>query len=95
MEKNKKETKKAEQFLVSIIALGDVLDSLLGRLDLIGILIGDLDRELLLDGHDNLDSVQRVQSEISVEVGLEGDLCTSRVLKGQRGEKGEYLKGGL
>lgn len=80
MKRNKKKRKNGnEQYLVSIVALGDVLNSLLGRLDLIGILIGDLDGELLLDGHDNLDSVQRIQTEISVEVGLEGDLNKWRV----------------
>lgn len=80
MKRNKKKRKNGnEQYLVSIVALGDVLNSLLGRLDLIGILIGDLDGELLLDGHDNLDSVQRVQTEISVEVGLEGDLYRWKV----------------
>ncbi len=62
-------------FLVGIITLGDVLNGLGSRLDLVSVLVGDLDRELLLDGHDHLDSVQRVQAEIRVEVGLEGDLC--------------------
>ena len=60
--------------LVGIITLGDIVDGVSSRLDLISILVGDLDRELLLNGHDDLDSVQRVQAEIAVEVGLERDL---------------------
>ena len=65
------------QNLVGIIALGDVLNGLLSRLDLIGILVGDLNGELLLNSHDNLDGIQGVQAEVSVEVGLKGDLFDS------------------
>lgn len=66
------------QNLVGIIALGDVLNGLLSRLDLIGILVGDLNGELLLNSHDNLDGIQGVQAEVSVEVGLKGDLFDFR-----------------
>jgi len=59
---------------VGILTLGDVVNSLGSSLDLVSILVGDLDRELLLDSHDNLDGVQRVQLEVAVEVGLERDL---------------------
>ena len=64
-------------YLMGIITLTDVGNGIGGGLDLISILVGDLDRELLLDGHDDLDSVQGVQSEISVEVGNERDLQLS------------------
>lgn len=67
------------QNLVGIIALGDVLNGLLSRLDLIGILVGDLNGELLLNSHDNLDGIQGVQAEVSVEAGLKGDLFDFRV----------------
>ena len=59
---------------MGILALANVGNSIGSRLDLVSVLVGDLDGELLLDSHDNLDSVQRVQTEIRVEVGLEGDL---------------------
>jgi len=61
-------------YLMGILALANVGNSIGSRLDLVSVLVGDLDGELLLDSHDNLDSVQRVQTEIRVEVGLEGDL---------------------
>lgn len=59
---------------MGIITLTNVGNSIGSGLDRVSILIGDLNRELLLNSHDNLDSVQRVQTEISAEVGLEGDL---------------------
>jgi len=48
----------AKVILVGVITLGDVVNSLGSRLDLISILVGDLDGELLFDGHDNLDGIQ-------------------------------------
>jgi hypothetical protein len=40
------------------IGLGEnVLDGLVDRLDLVSLLVGDLDAELLLDGNNNLDGV--------------------------------------
>lgn len=40
------------------IGLGEnVLDGLVDGLDLVSLLVGDLDAELLLDGNDDLDSV--------------------------------------
>lgn len=44
--------------------LGDVLNRLTDRLDSIRLLVGNLDRELLLDGHDDLDGVERVETEV-------------------------------
>lgn len=69
----------SSMYLVSIVALGDVVNSLGSSLDLISILVRDLDRELLLNSHDNLDSVQRVQLEIIVEVGRERDLRLNQI----------------
>ena len=36
--------------------------------DRVGILVGDLNAELLLDGHDDLDGVKRVETEVVGEV---------------------------
>jgi hypothetical protein len=36
--------------------------------DRVGILVGNLDAELLLDGHDDLHGVQAVQTEVIGEV---------------------------
>ena len=36
--------------------------------DRVGILIGDLNAELLLDSHDDLDGVKRVETEVVGEV---------------------------
>ena len=63
---------------MGILAMGDVVDSIGSGLDAVCVFVGDLDRELLFDGHDNLDGVERVQVEIVVEAGLEGDLCSWR-----------------
>src|SRR6185312_2222317 len=52
----------------------DVLDSLLNRRDLLGVLIGNLDLELLFEGHDELDRVERVGSQIVHERSLVRDL---------------------
>ena len=41
----------------------------LTRVDSVGVLVGDLDAELLLDSHDDLDGVKAVQAEIVREVG--------------------------
>src|SRR5262245_13621707 len=44
------------------------------RRHLLGVLIGDLDVELLLEGHDELHGVERVGTEIVDERSLAGDL---------------------
>lgn len=46
-------------------------------MDRVGILVGDLDAELLLDGHDDFDGVERVEAEVVGEVsgGLDLLVC--------------------
>lgn len=39
------------------------------RVDVVGVLVGDLNAELLLDGHDHLDGIERVEAEVVGEVG--------------------------
>jgi hypothetical protein len=51
--------------------------------DGIGLLVGDLDAELLLDGHDDLDRVEAVEAEVVVEVRLDVEL--GRVSCGRAG----------
>src|SRR5580698_2632453 len=57
-----------------VTALVDVLDGLLDRGDLFGVLIRNLDLELLLQSHHQLDSVEGVGSEIVDERRIVRDL---------------------
>src|SRR5690242_1061328 len=50
----------------------DVVDRVLDGLDVLGLLVGDLDLELLLHRHDELDDVERVRAEVLDEA--RGDL---------------------
>src|SRR3984893_4895961 len=53
------------------LAVGlDVLDRFLHAGDLLGILVGDLDAELLLERHHQLDGVERVGSQVVDERGI-------------------------
>lgn len=63
---------------MSIGLAEDVLDSLVDRVDGVSVLVGDLDAELLLDGHDDLDGVEAVETEVVGEVG--GGLDVGRVV---------------
>ena len=46
-------------------------------MDRVGILVGDLNAELLLDGHDDFDGVKRVETEVVGEVSGGLDLFDS------------------
>jgi hypothetical protein len=46
--------------------------------DGVGVLVGDLNAELLLDGHDDLNGVERVKAEVVGEVGGGLDLLYVR-----------------
>ena len=52
----------------------DVVDGLADGLDLLGLLVGDGDLELLFELHDQLDDVERVGADVLDEGGLAGDL---------------------
>src|SRR5690242_9044962 len=54
--------------------LVDVLDGLMDRRDLLGVLIGNLDLEFLLEGHDELNRIERIGPEIVDERGIVRDL---------------------
>src|SRR5260221_484817 len=53
---------------------GDVVDGLPDGRDLLGILVRDLDPELVLELHDELDEVERVGVQVVLERRLFGDL---------------------
>src|SRR4029077_16009119 len=65
--------RKGSSILVPGVLL-DVLDRFADIADLLGLFVGDLDAELLLEGHHQLDDVQRIRSQIIGEAGLQGDL---------------------
>src|SRR5882672_899709 len=56
--------------LAFVRVLLDVVDGFLHSRDLLGVLVGDLDAELLLEGHDQLDGVEAVGAEVVDERGL-------------------------
>src|SRR5439155_20788988 len=58
----------------ALLVRGDVVDGLADGLDLLRVLVGDLDAELILELHDQLDEVERVGIEILLERGLLRDL---------------------
>jgi hypothetical protein len=59
---------------VSLLVRRDVVDSLTDSLNLLSVLVRDLDRELVLQLHDQLDKVERVGIEILLKRGFVGDL---------------------
>src|SRR5919199_4778901 len=59
----------------SLLVRGDVVDSLTDRLDLLGVLVRDLDPELVLELHDQLYEIERVGVEVLLERRLLRDLA--------------------
>src|SRR5215470_1177584 len=60
---------------VTLLLVGvDVVDGVTDSLDVLGLLVGDLDLELLLHRHHQLDDVQAVRAEVLDEGGLGLDL---------------------
>src|SRR3989454_2939448 len=58
-----------------LLVRGDVVDSLTDRLDLLRVLVGNLDPELVFELHDQLDEIERVGVEIFLERGFFVDLA--------------------
>jgi len=52
----------------------DELDNIINRAYLFKLLIGDLDAELVLNGHGKIDQVQAVGAEVLPDGGLEGNI---------------------
>jgi hypothetical protein len=61
--------------LMSIATLADVLNSLCGALDFVSFLVRNFNREFFLNGHDDFDGVQAVETKVVGEGGVQGDLC--------------------
>src|SRR3954471_16236506 len=59
---------------VLLLMRGDVVDGLADSRDLLGVLVRDLDPELVLELHDQLDEVERVGVEILLERRFLGDV---------------------
>ena len=53
--------------------LGDVVDGLLNRLDLLGILIRNFGLELFFERHDQLNRIQGIRAKVIHKRGLVGD----------------------
>src|SRR2546426_430818 len=56
--------KSAAGLFLCLGMLLDVLDGVLDRSDLLGVLIGNLDSKRLFKGHDELDGIERVRSQV-------------------------------
>ena len=61
--------------LSALTGARDVVDGLADGLDLLGVLVGDLDPELILELHDQLDEVERVRVEVFLERSLLVDVA--------------------
>src|SRR5712664_2286038 len=59
---------------VALLVRRDVVDGLADSRDLLSVLVRDLDPELVLELHDQLDEVERVRVEILLERRLLGDV---------------------
>ena len=54
--------------------VSDVLNKLRRRQQLLGVVVGNLEAELVLHGHDDLHVVERVQAQIVDKVGIQSQL---------------------
>ena len=54
--------------------IGDVLRNLRRRQQLLGVVVWNLEAELVLHGHDDLHVVERVQAQIVDKVGIQSQL---------------------
>src|SRR3972149_7953370 len=59
---------------VPLLVLFDVIDGVPDGHDLLRVLVGDLEVELLLEGHDQLHGVERIGAAILNELGVRVDL---------------------
>ena len=68
-------------YLLSHGVATDISDSIGYRKDLVGFGVGDLNAELLLKGHHNLNGIQRVKIKVIFELGSGSDLRVSHLIK--------------
>ena len=62
------------ELLVALLFVGQILDDVDRSEQLLGVHVENFEEELVLDRHDHLDVVQRVQAQIVHEVRLQGEL---------------------
>src|SRR5918993_4823815 len=60
---------------IALLVRGDVVDGLSDGRDLLSVLVRDLDPELVLELHDQLDEIERVRVQILLEGGFLVDLA--------------------
>ena len=60
--------------LVDVLVIGDVLDDLGRGQQFVRVVVGDLEAELVLHGHDDLNVIERVETKILDEMGVEFQL---------------------
>src|ERR1700751_5242013 len=68
-------TTRRSKLLRSFRVRVDVVVGVLDGADLLRVLVGDLDLEGLLEGHDQFDGLERIGAEIVYERGIGGDLA--------------------
>src|SRR5512138_928945 len=71
---NTRATPQPRPWALLALLLLDVVDRVLHGRDLLGGVVGDLDAEGLLEGHDQLDRVEAVGAQVIDEGGFGGDL---------------------
>lgn len=68
--------------LEHVFLVGNVLEDVAWRFEAIGVSVGDLEAELFLDGHHDLDVIERVESEVFREVRVHRQLlCVDFVVQ--------------
>ena len=60
--------------IVNIFVICNVLDKLAGREEHFSLIVGNLEVKLLLHGHDDLNVIERVETKILDEMGVEFQL---------------------
>src|SRR6266545_3596329 len=64
---------ESQSWLGCFGALLDVVDGVFDFADFFGLVVGDLNAELLLESHDQLDLIERVGPQVLHERGVSGD----------------------
>src|SRR5258705_9239685 len=67
-------TRRRSLMVTGLGVVLDVLDGVADRHDLLGVLVGDLDVEVLLQSHDELDGIQRVGAQVLDELRVRVDV---------------------
>src|SRR5256885_12577295 len=65
---------ESQSWLGCLGAFLDVVDCVFDFADFLGLVVGDLNAELLLEGHDQLDLIERISAEVLDERSVRSDL---------------------